>query len=203
MPSRATLQALKAAVFLLALAPLLLTGWDAAFAGLGVNPVESLLHRSGNWALRLLLLTLALTPLRQLTGANWLVRFRRMLGLYAFFYACLHFLVFVVFEHQLDPVAIWRDILQRPFILAGVVALLLLLPLAITSTDNMMRRLGRRWRQLHRAVYASAVLVLLHVFLLNKSEDYREPLLYAVVLAILLLLRLPAVRRLTLPRQLG
>lgn len=190
MPSRATLQALKAAVFLLALAPLLLTGWDAVVAGLGVNPVESLLHRSGSWALRLLLLTLALTPLRRLTGANWLVRFRRLLGLYTFFYACLHFLVFVVFEHQLDPVAIWRDVVQRPFILAGVAALLLLLPLAITSTDNMMRQLGRRWRQLHRAVYASAVLVLLHVFLLNKSEDYREPLLYAVLLAILLLLRL-------------
>lgn len=197
MPSRATLQALKAAVFLLALAPLLLTGWDAVVAGLGVNPVESLLHRSGSWALRLLLLTLAVTPLRQLTGANWLGRFRRLLGLYAFFYACLHFLVFAVFEHQLDPMAIWRDVVQRPFILAGVAALLLLLPLAITSSNNMMRRLGRRWRLLQRAVYPSAVLTLLHIFLLNKSEDYCEPLLYAALLAVLLLLRL------TLPRRLG
>lgn len=190
-PPAATLRALKIMVFLLALLPLLVAGWDSAFAGLGTNPVEELLHRSGNWGLRLLLLSLALTPLRKLTGANWLIRFRRMLGLYAFFYACLHFLVFIVFEHELSIPAIWSDILERPFILAGALALLLLVPLAVTSTKAMMRRLGRRWQQLHRAVYASAVLALLHMFLLNKSEDYREPLLYAALLLGLLLLRLP------------
>ena len=133
------------------------------------------------WRL-VLLVTLAITPLRRLTGANWLVRLRRMLGLYAFFYACLHLLVFVVFEHELSLAALWEDILDRPFILVGFCAFLL----------------GKRWQRLHRLVYACGVLALLHMFLLTKSNDYREPLLYTAVFAGLMLLRIPAVRQLGL-----
>lgn len=194
-PGKTTLRGLKLGVFVLALSPFLLMVWDTFTGNLGTNPVEELLHRSGDWGLRLLLVTLAITPLRRLTGANWLVRLRRMLGLYAFFYACLHLLVFVVFEHELSLAALWEDILDRPFILVGFCAFLLLVPLAVTSTKGMMRRLGKRWQRLHRAVYLIGVLALLHLFLLTKSNDYREPLLYAVVFTVLLLLRLPALRR--------
>lgn len=159
-----------------------------------MNPVETLLHRSGQWALRLLLLSLALTPLRQLTGMAWLIRLRRMLGVYAFFYVCLHFGVFVVFEHSLDLGEMLADVAKRPFILAGFVALLLLVPLAVTSTNGWMKRLGKRWKQLHKLVYPIAVLAVLHFLLLNKSDDYREPGIYALVLALLLALRHPALR---------
>lgn len=193
-PSKALLRSLKVAVFVLALMPFLVALWDIGTGGLGVNPVEELIHRSGNWALRLLLVTLAVTPLRRLTAAQWLIRFRRMFGLYAFFYACLHFGVFAVFEHSLDPASIWEDVVKRPFILVGFIALVLLAPLAATSTKAMMRRLGRRWQPLHRVVYPIAVLAVLHMFLLTKSDDYREPLLYAGALTVLLLLRLPAIR---------
>lgn len=197
-PGKTTLRALKLGVFVLALSPFLLMVWDAVAGKLGTNPVEELLHRNGDWGLRLLLVTLAITPLRRLTGANWLVRLRRMLGLYAFFYACLHLLVFVVFEHELSLAALWEDILDRPFILVGFCAFLLLVPLAVTSTKGMMRRLGKRWQRLHRLVYACGVLALLHMFLLTKSNDYREPLLYTAVFAGLMLLRIPAVRQLGL-----
>lgn len=189
-PSPALLRGVKVLVFVLALSPLAWAVWDTFTGNLGVNPVEDLLHRSGTWGLRFLLLTLAITPLRRLTGANWLVRLRRMLGLYAFLYALLHFLVFIVFEHSLDPAAIAEDIVKRPFILAGFTALLLLVPLAVTSTNSMMRRLGRRWQRLHRAVYGVGALVILHYFLLNKSDDYRLPAIYGLILGLLLAVRL-------------
>ena len=188
-PSRGALRDLRVAVFLLALLPLAAMLRDILTGNLGVNPVENLLHRNGDWALRLLLVTLAISPLRRLTGAGWLIRLRRMLGLYAFFYACLHFAVFVVFEHGLDPLSLIEDIVERPFILAGFVALVLLVPLAVTSTNAMMRRLGGRWKKLHRLVYPIAVLAVLHFFMLIKSEDYREPLIYALVLGVLLAAR--------------
>lgn len=188
-PSPRWIRGIKALVFVLALLPFGLALWQAFHGGLGVNPVETLLHRSGGWGLRFLLLSLAVTPLRRLTGANWLIRLRRMLGLYAFFYALLHFGVFIVFEHALDLSDILEDILDRPFILAGFAALVLLLPLAATSTSGMIRRLGKRWQRLHRLVYLAGLLVILHYLLLNKSDDYQEPAVYAAILAVLLLVR--------------
>ncbi|MCC5809186.1 MAG: sulfoxide reductase heme-binding subunit YedZ [Ectothiorhodospiraceae bacterium] len=155
----------------------------------GPNPVEYLSHETGQWGLRLLLLTLAVSPLRRLTGWAWLIRFRRMLGLFAFFYVCCHFLVFAVFDHSLGLPSILEDIVKRPYILVGTLAFLLLIPLAITSTNSMMRRLGRRWKALHRFSYLIAALAVLHFFMLVKV-DTREPLIYAGVLAALLLLRL-------------
>lgn len=188
-PSPAQLRAIRLAVFLLALAPFALTVYDGFTAGLGINPVETLTHRSGDWALRFLLLTLAITPLRRLTGAHWLIRLRRMLGLYAFLYACLHFLVFAVFDHSLDLAAVLADVIDRPFILAGFLALLLLLPLALTSTKGMMRRLGRNWQRLHRLVYPATALVILHFFMIVKADN-TEPAIYGLLLAVLLLTRL-------------
>jgi sulfoxide reductase heme-binding subunit YedZ len=195
-PGRGAVRGARVAVFLLALLPLALMLYDIVTGELGVNPVENLLHRSGYWALRLLLVSLAIAPLRRLTGAGWLIRLRRMLGLYAFFYAYLHFMVFVVFEHSLDPLSVAEDIAKRPFILAGFVALVLMVPLAITSTNGMMRRLGGRWKKLHRLVYPIAVLAALHFLMLIKSDDLREPLIYALVLAVLLAARLPLRRML-------
>jgi sulfoxide reductase heme-binding subunit YedZ len=150
-----------------------------------VNPIEFITRSSGTWTLVFLLLTLSITPLRQLTGwAGWLA-YRRMLGLYAFFYACLHLLTYLWLDQFFDWAAIWSDILQRPFITVGMLAFLLLIPLAATSTQAMMRRLKRRWGQLHRLVYLIAVLAVVHYLWLVK-KDLTEPLIYAAVLAVLL-----------------
>lgn len=179
----------KALVFCLALLPF---GWlvFGLFAGrLGANPVETMTHETGDWSLRLLLLTLAITPLRRLTGWQWLQRFRRMLGLFTFFYVVLHFSVYLVFDHFFDPRAILEDIIERPYITVGFAAFMLLIPLAITSTQGMMRRLGRNWQRLHRLVYPIAILAVLHFLWLVKA-DLREPLIYAAILALLLGYRL-------------
>lgn len=174
----------KPAVFLLCLVPFVLMLWDGARGGLGANPIQELIDRTGLWGLRLLLITLAVTPLRRLPGLGWLIRLRRMLGLYAFFYALLHLAVYLVLNQGLIPALIIAD-LGRPYILVGYAALALQLPLAATSTDGMMRRLGRRWKRLHTLVYPAAVLAVLHYFILVKI--YRlPPLAYAGVLAVLL-----------------
>lgn len=154
-------------------------------AGLGTDPVAAITHATGDWALRFLLATLAMTPLRRLTGAPWPIRFRRLLGLYAFFYTCLHLSTYLVLDLGGYWSQIFADITKRPYITVGFTAWLLLLPLAITSTRGWIRRLGRRWGQLHRLVYVAAVLAVLHFLWLVKS-DLREPLLYAAVLAVLL-----------------
>ena len=158
-------------------------------AALGTDPVAAITHTTGDWALRLLLLTLAMTPLRRLTGASWPIRFRRLLGLYAFFYACLHFATYLVLDLGGYWAQIFADIAKRPYITVGFSAWLLLLPLAVTSTRGWIRRLGRRWGQLHRLVYVAAVLGVLHFVWLVKS-DLREPLVYAAMLAGLLGVRL-------------
>ncbi|MGE5152458.1 MAG: sulfite oxidase heme-binding subunit YedZ [Bdellovibrio bacteriovorus] len=180
----------KTLVFLLCLGPLSMLIWRTANNGLGPNPVETLVHVTGLWALRFLLLTLAITPLRRLTGLPWLLRFRRALGLFAFFYAVLHFTAYVVLDRALDWEEILRDLSERPYVTLGFSALVLLVPLAITSTRGWMRRLGRRWQQLHRTVYVIAILAVAHFLWLVKA-DLREPLLYAAVLAALLALRVP------------
>ncbi len=179
----------KALAHLLALAPLatlVLAAWQQS---LGADPVAELTHRTGDWALRLLLASLAMTPLRLLTGRPWPIRFRRLLGLYAFFYASLHLAVYVVLDLQGFWSKIFDDILKRPFITVGFTAWLLLLPLAVTSTKGWMKRLGRRWAQLHKAVYAIAVLAVLHFWWLVKA-DVREPAIYAAILAVLLAIRM-------------
>jgi len=178
----------KPLVFLLCLLPLahLLAGaFSIAGQGLGANPIEELLHALGRWGLKFLLLTLAVTPLRRWTGWNWLIRFRRMLGLFAFFYVVLHFSVYAVLDQGLDLDAIIEDVLKRPYITLGMAGLLMLIPLAATSTKGMMRRLGRRWQKLHRLVYVIAIVAVWH-FYWQVKLDTLEPTLYALVLAGLL-----------------
>ena len=178
----------KPLVFLLCLLPvayLLAGAFSIAGQGLGANPIEELLHALGRWGLKILLLTLAITPLRRWTGWNWLIRFRRMLGLFAFFYIVLHFLVYAVLDQGLDLEAIVEDVLKRPYITLGMAGLLMLVPLAVTSTKGMMRRLGKRWQKLHRLVYVIAVVGVWH-FYWQVKLDTLEPTLYALVLAGLL-----------------
>lgn len=180
---------LKALAHLLALLPAGLLVRDALGDRLGADPVAAITHGTGDWALRMLLLSLAMTPLRKLTGQAWPIRFRRLVGLYAFFYACLHLSTYLVLDLQGYWPQIFDDIVKRPFMTVGFSAWLLLLPLALTSTRGWIRRLGRRWGQLHKLVYLAAVLAVLHFLWLVKS-DLREPLIYAGVLAVLLGLRL-------------
>jgi sulfoxide reductase heme-binding subunit YedZ len=156
---------------------------------MGANPVETLSHRTGDWSLRFLLLTLAVTPLRRLTGWNGLQRFRRMLGLFAFFHVCLHFGVYLIFDQFFDLSAIIADVAKRPYITVGFAAFVLLIPLVVTSTNRMIKRLGRNWQRLHRLVYLIAILGVLHYLWLVKA-DLREPLMYAGILAVLLGYRL-------------
>jgi len=179
---------IKALVFVLCLLPLAASLWQA-LSGQAVNPVETLTRDSGSWALNLLLAGLAITPLRRLGAPGWLLRLRRMLGLYAFFYASVHLLIYLWLDQLFDWPAIVHDIIKRPFITVGMAAFALLLPLAITSTDGWLRRLKRRWGQLHRLVYPLAVLAVVHYLWLVK-RDLTEPLLYAAVLGLLLGLRL-------------
>jgi sulfoxide reductase heme-binding subunit YedZ len=183
------LKALLFAVCLLPFAVMVAGAFGVPGFSLGANPVEELLDRNGQWGLRFLLITLAVTPVRRLTGWHWLVRLRRMLGLFAFFYVTLHFLTYAVIDHRLDTGVIIEDVLERPFITLGMTALLLLIPLAATSTNGMMRRLGRRWQSLHRLVYPIAILGVWHLWWQVK-QDIREPLVYALILAGLLGYRL-------------
>ena len=178
----------KPLVFIACLAPLAwLTcgalGWFGA--SLGPDPVKELEHECGKTALNLLLLTLAVTPVRELTSQPQLLRLRRMLGLFVFFYVVLHFTIYLVLDLELNFATLGADIAKRPYITIGFTALLLLIPLAVTSTNGMMRRLGRRWQTLHRLVYLIAVLGVWH-FYWQVKRDVREPLLYAGMLAILL-----------------
>ncbi|MBV8146618.1 MAG: sulfoxide reductase heme-binding subunit YedZ [Gammaproteobacteria bacterium] len=158
-------------------------GWLGV--SLGADPVKELEHEAGKTALNLLLLTLAVTPVRELTGLSQLVRLRRMLGLFAFFYVVLHFAIYLVLDLELNFATLGGDIAKRPYITIGFTALLLLIPLAITSTNGMMRRLGRRWQQLHRLVYLIAILGVWH-FYWQVKRDIREPLIYVGILALLL-----------------
>jgi sulfoxide reductase heme-binding subunit YedZ len=162
----------------------------APTGGLGANPIEFITRSTGEWTLILLLLTLSVTPLRRLTGLNWLLRLRRMLGLTAFFYGCLHLVTYLWLDQFFDLAAIIRDIVKRPFITAGFIAFVLLVPLAITSTDAMVRRLGgRRWLALHRLAYLATAIGVVHYWWLVKA-DVREPFYYAVILGLLLGVRL-------------
>jgi len=178
----------KPLVFTLCALPLLAMVWDGTHGGLGANPIQELINRTGLWAVRLLLITLAVTPLRHWIGQAWPVRLRRMLGVFAFVYALLHLLVYLTLDQAFIPALILTDA-TRPYILVGYAALALLIPLAVTSTDGMMRRLGARWKRLHRLVYPAAVLAVLHYLMLTKIV-LRPPETYAVLLGLLLGYRL-------------
>ncbi len=162
--------------------------FNALTHNLTANPIKEITHFTGEWALNFLLLTLAITPLRKLTGLNALIAYRRMLGLYAFFYACLHFATYLVLDQFFDWREILLDVTRRPYITVGFAAFILLIPLAVTSTNKMVQRLGANWRKLHRLVYPIAVFAVLHYLWLVKA-DLLPPLLYAAILALLLMLR--------------
>lgn len=179
----------KVALFVGCLIPLFALAWRMAFGDPGANPVETVLHTTGDWTLRFLLLTLAITPAKIWLGWGKLVAFRRMLGLYSFFYACLHFTIWLVLDRQFDWAEILIDIGKRPYITLGFAAFLLLIPLAATSTAYAFRRLGANWKKLHRAVYLIAILGVIHYWWLVKA-DWLEPLVYAIILAVLLAARI-------------
>ena len=180
---------IKPLLFVLCLLPLGQLAWGVIYDELGANPIEVLTRSTGEWTLRFLLVTLTVTPLRQLTGANWLIKLRRMLGLFAFFYALVHLTSYLWLDQFFDWGEILRDIIKRPFITVGMTAFLLMLPLALTSTNRMMRRLGGNWRRLHRLIYLLAPLAVLHYFWLVKA-DIRLPVIYALLLGVLLGYRL-------------
>jgi sulfoxide reductase heme-binding subunit YedZ len=186
---------LKPAMFFLALLPLALLVWNALHDGLGANPVEAITFETGEWGLRFVLITLCVTPFRRITGWQVLVRLRRMLGLFAFFYLCLHFLTYLVLDAFFDFRYILEDITDRTYITLGFTSFVLLIALAATSTDAMVRRLGgRRWRRLHKLAYVAAAGGVLHFLWLVKA-DLREPLIYLGILLLLFLARIPAVAK--------
>ena len=180
---------IKIPVFLVCLVPLGLLAWKGFHGMLGANPIEVITHATGDWTMRFLLITLAVTPLRKLLGTPSLIRFRRMFGLYAFFYGCLHFMTWLWLDKFFDWHEMWADILKRRFITVGMLGLLLLLPLAITSTAGWIRRLGgKNWQRLHRLIYVTAICGVIHYIWLVKA-DLRKPLQYAAILGVLLLYR--------------
>jgi len=182
-------------VFCAAATPGVRLGWRTYTGDLGFNPAETLLHETGRDALLLLLSSLAVTPIRRLTGWNRVQAVRRMVGLWAFFYALSHFGIYAVFNHLGEVAAIWADVIERPFIFSGMLAFVILLALAATSTSGMIRRLGRNWQRLHRGVYVAAIAGVVH-FAWGQKADISEPLIWGAVLAVLLGVRVVyAVRR--------
>ena len=181
---------IKPIILCLSLIPFGILLFDSLTGRLSANPIEDITHFTGDWTIYFLLITLSITPLRRLTGINTLIRFRRMLGLFAFFYSCLHFTTYFVLDQFFDWESILEDIVERPYITVGFTAFVLLIPLAITSTKKMAQRLGSRWRQLHTTVYVITGLGILHYYWLVKA-DTRTPLTLALIFLILLILRLP------------
>ncbi len=187
----ATVRHIKTALFAASLGPLGYLIWLGLTGNLGADPVEFIRRSTGTWTLDFLIITLGITPLRRATGWHWLVRLRRMFGLYAFFYAVIHVVAYFWLDQLFDLAAIWRDVLKRPLITVGFLSFVLMIPLAVTSTDRMARWLGgRRWQQLHRAVYLVAVAGVVHFWWLVKI-DYTRPLIYSVIFGALLLARIP------------
>lgn len=190
-PSPRQFKLLKAALFIASLLPFLRLALFTVIDSLGANPIEFITRNTGDWTLYFLCITLAVTPLRRLTRWNWLIKLRRMLGLYVFFYAALHFMTFLWFDHFFDVAEMWADVVKRPFITVGFSAFVLLLPLAVTSTNGMVRRLGgKRWQWLHRLIYLIAPLGIVHFWWMKAGKhDFAQPLLMGAIVAVLLLLR--------------
>ena len=184
----------KPIVHVLCLLPFTGLLWAAFNDGLGANPVEKLTHETGQWTLRFLLITLSMSPLRQWTGQASLMRFRRLFGLYTFFYVSCHFCIWFIADHSLELAAMVEDIFKRPYITLGFSALVFMLPLAITSNQAMIRRLGKKWKSLHQLVYLILLLGVLHFIWLVKA-DYLEPTIYAIIAVVLLLHRVGPMKR--------
>ncbi len=184
-----SLSRLRVALFAICLGPFAQLVYNAFTDNLGANPIDAITLHTGSWALIFLLVTLSVTPVRKISGWNVLIKFRRMLGLFAFFYAALHFMTFLVLDHFFDFDAIVKDVMKRPYVTAGFTGFVLLIPLAITSTTGMIRRLGKRWQKLHRLVYIAAAAGVLHFYWLVKA-DIRRPVQYGFVLALVLGYRL-------------
>jgi len=180
---------LKPIIFLACLLPLARLAWKAFNAGLGANPIQVITFSTGTWTLVFLLVTLSITPLRKLTKQYWLIQYRRMLGLFAFFYGCLHFTTYIWLDQFFDLHSVYKDIYKRPFITVGFTAFVLMIPLAATSTKWAIRKLGKRWQILHRLIYLTAIAGVIH-FLWAVKLDKRKPEIYAGILGLLLLYRL-------------
>lgn len=181
---------MKTVLFAACLYPLVFLIWLGLAGDLGADPVEFIRRSTGTWTLDFLIITLSVTPLRRATEWHWLVRLRRMFGLYAFFYAAIHVVTYLWLDQLFDLATIWRDIVKRPLIAAGFLGFALMIPLAATSTDRMVRRLGgKRWQQLHRAVYLAAIAGVIHFWWLVKI-DYTRPLVYSVIVGALLVARI-------------
>jgi methionine sulfoxide reductase heme-binding subunit len=190
------LQYIKPIVFLLALLPLGRLIWLGSEQDLGANPIEFITRSMGTWTLVFLCLSLAMTPARMLTGWTGFIHLRRMLGLFCFFYATLHFLIWLWLDHNFSLTAMWQDVLERPYITFGFLAFVLLIPLAFTSNRWAQRKLGRRWSQLHRMIYGIAILAILHYWWHKAGKsDYETVSIYLGVIVLLLLLRLPFMQR--------
>ncbi|MDY7539254.1 protein-methionine-sulfoxide reductase heme-binding subunit MsrQ [Undibacterium sp. 5I1] len=190
-PSPKQLSLIKAVLFVIGLLPFVRLVAFTFLDKLGANPVEFITRNTGDWTLYLLCITLSVTPLRKLTKWNWLIRLRRMTGLFAFFYALLHFTTFLWFDHFFDLTEMWADVIKRPFITVGFIAFVLLLPLALTSTNSMIKRLGsKRWQWLHRLVYVIVPLGILHYFWMKAGKhDFFQPIIFGTIVALLLLMR--------------
>ena len=188
--SKRPLVALKVLVWILCVAPIAIWVYQGFHSQLGANPVDRIQNQTGLVTIRLLMLTLAITPLRRITGWNWTIKFRRLVGLFTFFYAFIHLLVYSVADNQLDIAAIVKDVGKRPFILLGMLGFLALVPLTITSTTGWIRRLGgMNWNRLHKLIYFTGVMAVIH-FWLRVKKDHSEPALYVAILVVLLGMRL-------------
>lgn len=192
MPSQRQITLIKAALFVAALLPFARLVLFAFTDRLGANPIEFITRNTGDWTLYFLCLTLSVTPLRRLSGWNWLIKLRRMLGLFAFFYAALHFTTFLWFDHFFNINEMLKDVVKRPFITVGFTAFVLLIPLAVTSTNGMVRRLGgKRWQALHRVIYVVAPLGILHFWWMKAGKhDFEQPILFGSIVAALLIARI-------------
>ena len=179
----------KPIVFLACLVPLGRLAWKGYNSALGANPIQVITWSTGTWTLVFIMVTLAVTPVRKLTRQYWLIQYRRMLGLFAFFYGCLHFTTYIWLDQFFDLHSVAKDIVKRPFITVGFTAFVLMIPLALTSTKGSIRRLGKRWVTLHRLIYATAIAGVIHYYWLVK-KDIRKPVIYAIILAALLLYRI-------------
>jgi sulfoxide reductase heme-binding subunit YedZ len=190
-PSPGQFKIFKAVLFAAAMLPFARLVLFTYTEQLGANPIEFITRNTGDWTLYFLCITLAVTPLRRLTGWSWLIKLRRMMGLFAFFYAALHFTTFLWLDHFFDVQAMLKDVVKRPFITVGFTAFVLLIPLAVTSTNRMVKRLGgKRWQQLHRAIYLIAPLGILHFWWMKAGKhDFAQPILFGAIVGVLLLLR--------------
>jgi len=187
---RRRVRILKLAVWVGGLAPLVWLVFRGRTDDLGANPIEEITHRTGDWSLRILLAALAVTPIRRLTGWSDIIQVRRVVGLFAFFWVCLHFLTYIVLDQFFGWSYIVEDVLDRPYITAGFIGFVLLIPLAVTSTKGWIRRLGRRWAKLHKLAYVVGMLGVIHYLWITRADD-RAPLVYGAILVVLLAARLP------------